>query len=144
MRSELCRVVAGCVPGGRGFNSYRPRVAWQISANECWDDKEAKKDDHLPSSSGRTGRKALGVGTRMPGVRGGARGGRRRRTLSRALVASSKASKGSPESGGDRKRLGPVVVGFEASGASTPLPKEETRAAKEGGLGEAPAGGPPL
>jgi hypothetical protein len=97
-----------------------------------------------------TGRKALGVGMRIPGVRGGHIGGSRCRTPSRALAASSWASNGRPESGGERHRdgggdgrEGGAVEGTgELSSASALLLKEGTLAAKGGGLGKAPASGP--
>jgi hypothetical protein len=52
--------------------------------------KLRENEDHLPSSSGKTGQNALGVGRRMTGVLGGGiRFGRRRRMLFGAFAASS-------------------------------------------------------
>jgi hypothetical protein len=81
-------------------------MARQMSENEWWANRRAKKDDHLLSLSGMTGWKDLGIGSRIPGMRGAGIGGRRLRTPARAFVASSSASKGSPESGGERKGIG--------------------------------------
>jgi hypothetical protein len=140
------RVAAGCVPGGRGVNSCRPRVAPQISSNECRAARLIKNEDHLPSLSGIAGQNALGVGRCMSGVLGGGRLGKRRRTLSGAFAASSCGSKGRPELGGKRQSVGgeggTCGGADKASNASASLRSEVARSVRLGGLDRAPASGP--